>query len=290
MGEDTWKNPGIFLSGFFNLKLSFERIMEKENKANNKSETVTVISENENRTDNDKVGQSDVQGVEENCKKGDFSAKDGTSCCGEAVKKPKTRGGRAASYIAKTAMFTALAFILHVAIRVPLPFAFAPWLELHVSDIPSLIGGFALGPAAGCIITSLRVLLKVAVQGTTSAFVGDIGDLIIGISFVLPASFVYKSHKSKKSALIGIIAGSLCSVAAAMLVNRFLLIPFYAQTMGFPALVSSLKALFPAVTEENFYGYYIFLSVLPFNVLRCSLCGGITFFLYKHISKLLKMF
>ena len=64
--------------------------MEKENKVNKKSETVTVISETENRTDNDKVRQSDVQGVEENCKKGDFSAKDGTSCCGEAVKKAMT--------------------------------------------------------------------------------------------------------------------------------------------------------------------------------------------------------
>lgn len=225
----------------------------------------------------------------ENTENGDLTAKEGIYSENSVAKPGRKRGVTAASYIAKTAMFTALAFVLYL-VRISLPFLFAPWLELNFPDISALIGGFALGPAAGVIITVLRVLLKVLMQGTSSGFAGELGDIIISISFVLPAALVYKFNKSKKGALIGILVGAACSVISAMLVNRFVLIPFYAKTIGFPALVGSLKALFKNVTEENFYAYYIFLSVLPFNLLRCALCGGVTFFLYKRVSKLLKMF
>lgn len=206
---------------------------------------------------------------------------------GASLKNEKAKS--TASYIAKTAMFTALAFLFHL-IRIPMPVLFAPWLELHISDIPALIGGFALGPVAGCVITSLRVLLKLLFQGTSSGFVGDVGDLIIGISLVLPASLIYRFNKNKKGALLGIIVGSVLSVLSAMLVNRFMLIPFYSNVMGFSKLVELLSAIFSNVNESNFYAYYIWLSVLPFNVLRCVCVGLVTFLVYKRVSKILKMF
>ncbi len=207
------------------------------------------------------------------------------------VAKKPNKGASAASYIAKIAMFSALAYILYL-LRFPMPFAFAPWLELHFSDLPALIGGFALGPIAGCIITVIRVLLKLLTQWSGTFGVGDMADIIMGICYVLPASLIYKFNRTKKGALLGILAGGALSVLGAILANRFLLVPSFAAASpaGMPGIVGSLKSLFPNITEASFYAYYLGLSVLPFNLIRCIVEGAVVFFIYKRISKLLLKF
>lgn len=127
-----------------------------------------------------------------------------------------------------------------------------------------------------------------ALHGT--ACVGELGDIVMGIAFVLPASFIYKYHKTRKGALLSLAVGVLSSTAAAMLVNRFVLIPFYLQAMfdgQWEPLLNMVSTLYPGATSANFYNYYIFLGVLPFNLLRCLICATVTFFTYKSTSKLL---
>ncbi|MGN1061621.1 MAG: hypothetical protein ACI4RO_00695, partial [Candidatus Scatosoma sp.] len=41
-------------------------------------------------------------------------------------------------------------------------------------------------------------------------------------------------------------------------------------------------------TADTFYNYYLWLSVLPFNLLRCVAASLLTFAVYKKISVLLK--
>lgn len=185
------------------------------------------------------------------------------------------------------AVFAALAFALYL-VRIPLAFAFAPWLELNFSDIPALIGTFALGPMAGSIVVIVKILLKLVVQGTSTAFVGELADLLIGLALVLPAGAVYRKKRTVGGAVLALVAGSVCSVACAVLANRFVLIPFYAKQWGMGTLAGMLTALFPSCTEENFYTFYLWASVLPFNLLRCLAAGIVTFFVYKHVSRLIK--
>lgn len=189
--------------------------------------------------------------------------------------------------ISTIAVFAALAFALYL-IRIPMAFAFAPWLELNFSDIPALLGSFALGPISGCVVVIVKILLKLIIQGTSTAFVGELADLIIGCCLVIPAGMIYKRTRSIKGALVAMITGSLCSVAGAILANRFILIPFYAKQYGFATLVGMLTGLFPSCTEENFYDYYLWVSVLPFNLMRCIIAGLVTFLVYKKISRLIK--
>ena len=125
---------------------------------------------------------------------------------------------------------------------------------------------------------------------TGTACVGELGDIIMGIAFVLPASYIYKYHKTKKGALLSLAVGVLSSTAAAMLVNRFVLIPFYLQAMfggSWEPLLGMVSSIYPDATAANFYDFYIFLGVLPFNLLRCLICAVITFFTYKGTSRLL---
>lgn len=190
-----------------------------------------------------------------------------------------------AKNIAKIAVLTAVAYVLYMFVKFPLPMLFPAFLDIQFSDLPALIGGFAMGPWAGCLIVLIKCLLKMPFS--TTACVGEIADIIMGVAFVLPAAILYKKAKSKKSAFVGVIIGAVCCIIASVLANWLLLIPFYAQVFGWDAILGMVSSLYANVTQASFYTYYILLAVIPFNVLRCSIVVAFTFLLYKRVSPIL---
>ncbi len=188
--------------------------------------------------------------------------------------------------IAKIGIFSALATILYF-VNFPLPF-FPFFLELHFSDLPALICGFALGPLAGALTVIVKILIKLPF--TETFCVGEMADLITGLAFVLPASLIYSKSKEKSSAIIGLLLGSICSVATSLLANRFVIIPFYLGVMNLTleTLAQMCSPVLPMITAKNFYSIYIFGATLPFNTLRCLISALFTFLVYKRISTLLK--
>lgn len=198
-----------------------------------------------------------------------------------------------AGNIAIMGILTAIAFVLYAFVKFPLAFMFPSWLDIQISDLPALLGGFALGPVAGCIIIVVKCCLKMPMTGT--GCVGELADIIVGIAFVLPASLIYKYHKNKKGAILGMVLGSACAVAASVLANWVVLIPFYAKhffgggdyAVGLETICGMVSVLYNGVNTENFYVYYLFLAVVPFNILRCAICAIITYFTYKPLSRAL---
>lgn len=190
-----------------------------------------------------------------------------------------------AKKIAKIGILSAMSFLLYL-INIPLSFAFPSFLKLNLSDIPALIGGFSMGPVAGGIIVIIKILLKLPFSNTLC--VGELSDLINGLAFTLISSSIYKYHKTKRGAVVSMVFGSLGSIVTAILCNLFIMIPLYLKVMGFS--LEKIASLCPPifnVTVENFYVYYAFGAVLPFNVLRCGVASTVTFFLYKSLTKLI---
>ena len=151
-----------------------------------------------------------------------------------------------------------------------------------------LIGTFALGPLSGCIIVVMMVLIKLVCVSTRTMFVGDFADIIIGIAFCLPAGLIYKKHRTFKGAAAGLAVGSAVSIAVAVLFNWLVLVPFYVEWMfggSWDPLLGMMTPLFPSCTRENFYQFYLWVSVLPFNALRCLVASLITILVYKHVSR-----
>ncbi len=191
--------------------------------------------------------------------------------------------------IAVIATFSALAGVLYI-FNFSMPYAFPSFLEFNFSDVPALIGTFALGPTAGAIIVLCKILIKLVFKMTSTAFVGDFADLIIGIALVVPAGLIYKKRRTFGGALIAMAVGTVSSVAVAILANLLVLVPFYVSFFfhgSWDPLIGMMRALFPACTKENFYNYYLWVSVLPFNVMRCLVAIIITLPIYKHISKVI---
>ncbi len=187
--------------------------------------------------------------------------------------------------MAVMAILTAVSYILYLFVKFPLPFLFPAFLDIQISEMPALLGGFALGPVQGAIIVIVKCLLKLPFSST--ACVGELGDMIIGIAFVVPASIIYHLHKCKKNAILGLIIGSVCAVLAALASNMWLLIPFYATAYGMDAIIGMVASLYDGVTVETFMSYYLPLAVVPFNLLRTALCAVVAYFTYKPLSKAL---
>ena len=192
-----------------------------------------------------------------------------------------------ATRIAMIALFSALAGVLYI-LNFSIPFAFPGFLEFRFSDVPVLIGTFALGPVAGCIIVVFMVLIKLVIVSTSTYFVGDLADILVGFALVIPVGLIYNKNRTFKGALLGLGAGSLISTALAVLLNRILLVPAYVHLMfggGWEPILGMMTPLFPNCTQENFYSLYLWASVLPFNLLRCLVASLLTLLVYKRISR-----
>lgn len=190
-----------------------------------------------------------------------------------------------AKNITRMAVFTALSVVLYLFAKFSLPI-FPSWLDVQVSELPALLAGYMMGPWYGATVIVLKCVIKMPM--TTTACVGEIADIIIGLAFVLPASFIYKYHRNIKGAIVSLAVGVGSSTVVAVIVNRVILIPMYIQMMfggNWGILVGMLKPLFPDVSVDSFYVYYLFAGVLPFNIFRGVLCALLTFLLYKHLHR-----
>ena len=98
------------------------------------------------------------------------------------------------------AMLSAVAVVL-MYFDFPLVFLAPGFYKLDFSEVPVLIGSFLLGPCAGVIIEAVKVLLHMCLKGTTTAFVGDFANFILGCAYVVPAAVIYHLHKTKKMAV-----------------------------------------------------------------------------------------
>lgn len=187
-------------------------------------------------------------------------------------------------YLTKTSVLSVLAFLI-MFIEVPLWFA-PPFLKVDFSDIPALIGAFALGPMTGVVIELLKNVLNLALEGTTTAGVGELANFIVGSLFVFTAASIYEKGKSFKSAILGLIAGTLVMTVVAAVANYFFLLPFYAKLYGAPidSFVQMGAALNSFVTDVK---TLVIFAITPFNIVKGIMISAITIPLYKRISPLL---
>ena len=191
---------------------------------------------------------------------------------------PKRRGAR---YVAFVAMFGAIAAVLMLF---EIPLFFAPsFYELDLSEIPVLMCSFYLGPVAGVVCELLKIVIKLLLKSTSTLFVGDFANFVVGCTFVLPASIIYHFKKSKKTAIIGMASGTAVMTVFGSLFNAVYLLPKFATIFGMP-----LEAIIGMGTQVNrainSVSTLVLFAVVPFNLLKGIIVSVATFFLYKRLE------
>ena len=188
--------------------------------------------------------------------------------------------------MAMVGMFSAIAAILHI-MDFSLPFIAPPFYKLDFSELPALIGAFAFGPAAGVMIEFLKIVLKLLMKGTSTAFVGDLANFVIGCSFILPASVVYDFHKKKETAVIACIIGTVVLTVVGTTFNAVYLLPAFSTLYGMPlddiiAMGHKINGAIHDITS------FVVIAVAPLNLVKGGIVSLITLMIYKKISPIIK--
>lgn len=183
------------------------------------------------------------------------------------------------------AMFSAISAVLMV-FEIQLPFS-PSFVKFDFSDLPVMLGGFLIGPFAGGIIAFMKILLHFLLNGTTSFFVGDLSNLLLTLSLVLPASFIYQQKKTKKTTIQGLLVSIICTSLLAIIFNLFLIFPLYLKVLNLKMvdLINMIHVVNPLV-KDGFT--MIVFSLLPFNLFKYSIVSMITMLSYKKLSILFK--
>lgn len=183
-----------------------------------------------------------------------------------------------------TAMLSAVAFLL-MFLEFSLPMLIPSFVKLDVSDLPALLGSFALGPVYGVVIEVLKNLLHILLKGTTSAGIGELFNASMGAVFVLVAGLVYWKDHTRRGALIGSIGGAVAMALASLPMNYFLVYPFYATLFGgMENIIGAYQAILPNV--DGLFQCLLIFNV-PFTLFKGLLDVFLCFLIYKPLSGLL---
>ena len=185
-------------------------------------------------------------------------------------------------YIAVTGLLSAVAYVL-MLIEFPVPMLMPSFIKFDLSDLPALVGAFALGPVCGVLVELIKNLLHVLV--TQSFGVGEISNFLLGAVFAAVAGAIYRVKKTKNGAVIAAFVGALAMALVSLPSNYFIVYPVYYNFMPEEVILQAYQAILPSMKN-------IFQCLLCFNV-PFTFCKGmidvvITFVIYKHISPILK--
>lgn len=178
---------------------------------------------------------------------------------------------------------SAIAAVLHM-LDFPLLFIAPGFYKLDFSELPVLLCGFYLGPSATVLCEGVKILLKLMLKSTSTAFVGDLANFVVGCSFVLPATIWYHAHKSKHSAIIGLVLGTLSMSIFGSAFNAIYLLPKFAELYGMPldtiiAMGSDIHSGIHSVTT------FVMLCVAPLNLVKGTVVSVLTMLLYKRVAR-----
>ncbi|NLF43682.1 MAG: ECF transporter S component [Bacteroidales bacterium] len=186
-----------------------------------------------------------------------------------------------------TGMFSAIATIL-MLFEFPLPFA-PNFYKLDFSELPILIGAFAFGPAIGVMMEFIKILLNLLTDGTTTAFVGEFANFVVGCSFIIPASAIYAFCKNKKSAAVSCVVGTLTLTVFGTAFNAIYLLPAFSKLYGMPldTILGMGVKVNPLVSEGSIISFVV-ACVAPLNLIKGAASSVVTLLIYKSISPIIK--
>ena len=189
----------------------------------------------------------------------------------------KTQTRLSAATMARIAILAAAASILFL-IEIPI----VAFYKLDLSNIPVLLGAFSMGPVPGVIILALKS--AIGLLHSSSAGVGELADFVMGAALIVPAAVFYHQNKNRKNAMIGMAIGTVCMVIAGVLMNKWVMLPFYMGAFHMD-MDGIIKAAGVAGVDSEWK--LLLLVTGPFNLLKGVVLSIVTALIYKPLSPIL---
>ncbi|MBR5570300.1 MAG: ECF transporter S component [Oscillospiraceae bacterium] len=195
---------------------------------------------------------------------------------------PNSRRVKGTRRITIISICAAIAAILHI-LDFPLLFIAPEFYKLDFSELPVMLCGFYLGPSAAVVCEALKILLKLLLKGTSTAFVGDFANFVVGCSMVLPALIVYHIKKSRATAIWGLALGTVILTAFGSAFNALYLLPKFAEMfMPMEAIIGAGTAIHSSIDSV---WSLVLICVVPLNLIKGIAVSLLTMLLYKRVAR-----
>lgn len=180
--------------------------------------------------------------------------------------------------LVKMGILSALAFVLMRVLEIPLPL-FPGFLKIDFGDVPAVIAALIINPLAGVVVIIIKNLL--ALFNSSSGGVGEIANVMVGMSFVLPIGLCTYKKGKLKNVIIGMIIGVACMVIAGMITNALITMPLF----GEEACIGAGAAINPKIVDKWTFLLYI---IAPFNLLKGVLVSTVGIIVVKGMQPVIK--
>ncbi len=196
----------------------------------------------------------------------------------------KTSGNKAHSLV-MAGMLSAVAFIL-MYIDFPIPLLMPSFIKMDISDLPEILGAFALGPVYGIVIALIKNLLIMVIKGTTTAGTGELCNFLMGAVFAFTAGMIYKYNKTKRGALTAALSGAVAMAVLSLPINYFISYPAYVKFYGLPleAIIGMYQAILPSA--DSLLKCLVIFN-MPFTLVKGLIDVALCFVIYKPLSPIL---
>lgn len=182
-------------------------------------------------------------------------------------------------------MMSAIAIVIYY-LDFPVPLM-PGFIKLDLSNVISLIAGFALGPLEGVLVCLIKNVVHLVIKGMgTTMGIGDIFDFVTSSVFAFTAAFIYMKNKTKKSAVISCIIGTIVYTLISLPLNYFIVYPIYFKAFGGEAAILGMyQSILPSV--KNIFSALCIFN-LPFTFIKGVICSLVTVMVYKPLSPIIK--
>lgn len=185
------------------------------------------------------------------------------------------------------AMLSALGFVLMAFAQIPYPFA--PWLKIEVSEIVTIIAYALYGLPGGLIVAVIKTALNLLVHGPVGLGIGDLTALFTSLMFVFGlflTSHVFKWFKKGLGfrILAYVVIVAIITVTLTVL-NAIFITPSYLTVFGpnahfstcfEPGVINNVAAYITGQKDiqVNGWAYVGIISGIyaPFNLIKAGAC------------------
>lgn len=193
----------------------------------------------------------------------------------------KQKNKLTARSMAVIAMLAAVSFVL-MLFDFSVPFM-PSFIKMDLSELPALVGAFALGPVSGVAVCLVKNLLHLFV--TSTGGVGELSNFMLGAVFTGVAGWLYQRNKTRKGAFIGALAGAVCMAVVSVFSNYYIVYPVYTAFMPMEGIIAAYQAIYSGI--DNLWKALILFN-MPFTFVKGMLVTAVTFLIYKKIAPVLR--
>lgn len=161
-------------------------------------------------------------------------------------------------------VFCALSYIAMMFVKIPVVL----FLKYEPKDVIITICGLIYGPLSSFVVSVIVSFIEM-ISVSETGIIGFLMNVISTCTFSCTAALVYKKGKNIKSAVAGLVVGTLVMTTAMILWN-YIITPLYMN-----------------VSRQQVIGLLV-PAFLPFNLVKGSLNAALTYLLYKPVVKILR--